>query len=360
MKIACLQFAPQLGKVQQNMERANRLIENTPELHNLSDGRPLWLNLPEMSFSGIHTSPANSHLQFSTDKLSRALGYNFQSLEEITPFLEPTCAGPSTQWAIGTALRYKIYVTVGYPETVPSSNSTANTPPLNYNSTVTISPTGTIIGTYRKRFLYYTDETWCIEGDGTTSPSGFFAGNLGALGNVSMGICMDINPYKFLTPWSNYEFATHVLESGAPIAVVNMAWLTRLTPQELTELPLRPDEETFTYWIGRFQPLLEADERHIVHKAGAEWNESERLRAEQLGKEWVEAGNEKVGVGPIVVVCANRCGIEGSACYAGTSSVFVVEAGKVSIFDVLGKLEEKCMVVDLARPAKFELERRAT
>ncbi|KAF2434892.1 carbon-nitrogen hydrolase [Tothia fuscella] len=311
MRIACLQFAPQLGKIQQNMERANRLIENSAELHTASDGRPLWLNLPEMSFTG----------------------YNFQSLEEITPFLEPTCEGPSTIWAKGTARRYGIFVTVGYPETVPHLSPQPldiEQPPQNYNSTVTVSPSGQIVATYRKRFLYYTDETWALEGDGKTSPSGFFAGALGPLGNVSMGICMDINPYKFLSDWSSYEFASHVLQARTPLVVVNMAWLTRLTPQELTELPLRPDEETFTYWIGRFQPLLEANVR--------------------MGED----------VGPIVVVCANRCGIEGSACYAGTSSVFMVEDGKVSIFDVLGKLEEKCMVIDLNRPAKFELERRAT
>jgi len=135
---------------------------------------------------------------------------------------------------------------------------------------------------------------------------------------------MDINPYKFLAPWSEYEFATHVLSTRTPVVVLSMAWLTRLTPQELAELPLRPDEETFAYWIERFQPLLE--------------------------------GGEDMQ-GPIAVVCANRCGIEGNACYAGTSSVFVVEKGKVSIYDVLGKLEEKCMVVDLTRPPKYALQR---
>jgi hypothetical protein len=54
MKIACLQFAPQLGKVQQNMEKANKIIESTTDLRLPNDGRPLWLVLPEMAFSGIH------------------------------------------------------------------------------------------------------------------------------------------------------------------------------------------------------------------------------------------------------------------------------------------------------------------
>jgi protein N-terminal amidase len=148
-----------------------------------------------------------------------------------------------------------------------------------------------------------------------------------------MGICMDINPYKFLARWEEYEFATHVLTSRTPLVVLSMAWLTRLTPQELAELPLRPDEETFAYWIQRFQPLVEKG-------VGGQGMEG-------------EGGYD----GPIAVVCANRCGIEGVACYAGTSSVFVVDKGTVNIYDVMGKLEEKCMVVDLTRPPKYALQR---
>jgi predicted amidohydrolase len=52
MKIACLQYAPKLGAIQRNMERATGIIESTPDLHASSDGRPLWLILPEMSFTG--------------------------------------------------------------------------------------------------------------------------------------------------------------------------------------------------------------------------------------------------------------------------------------------------------------------
>ncbi|KAE9969282.1 hypothetical protein EG328_006961 [Venturia inaequalis] len=299
MKIACLQFAPQLGKFQLNMERANKILKETNDLRPTADGRPLWLVLPEMAFSG----------------------YNFQNLEEVTPFLEPSCAGPSTQWAVSIARHYNIFVTVGYPEIAKQADSADPTwASVNYNSTVTVSPQGVVIGSYRKRFLYYTDETWAHEGDGK-SVSGFFAGSLGPLGDVSMGICMDINPHRFLAPWTAYEFANHVLNSGTPLVVLSMAWLTRLTPHELAELPLRPDEETFAYWIQRFQPLVE-------------------------GKE-----------GPIAVVCANRCGMEGSVCYAGTSSVFVVDKGTVNIYDVMGKLEEKCMIVDLMRAPKYALQR---
>lgn len=298
------------------MERATKILEETNDLRPTADGRPLWLVLPEMAFSGKPSRKFLGELQLTQE------GYNFQTLEEITPFLEPSCAGPSTQWAVNIARHYNVFVTVGYPEIAkPADPADPASKSENYNSTVTISPQGVVIGTYRKRFLYYTDEVWAHEGDGKTSVSGFFAGPLGPLGDVSMGICMDINPHKFLAPWAAYEFANHVLDSGTPLVVLSMAWLTRLTPQELAELPLRPDEETFAYWIQRFQPLIERKE------------------------------------GPIAVVCANRCGIEGSACYAGTSSVFVVDKGNVNIYDVMGKLEEKCMVVDLMRAPKYALQR---
>jgi len=36
---------------------------------------------------------------------------------------------------------------------------------------------------YRKSFLYYTDETWALEGPG------FYGGVIKDLGNVAMGIC---------------------------------------------------------------------------------------------------------------------------------------------------------------------------
>jgi len=66
MKIACLQFAPQLGKVQQNMEKANKIIESTTDLRLPTDGRPLWLVLPEMAFSGtnapITPSTTSTHM----------------------------------------------------------------------------------------------------------------------------------------------------------------------------------------------------------------------------------------------------------------------------------------------------------
>lgn len=47
-----------------------------------------------------------------------------------------------------------------------------------------MNPDGETIANYRKSFLYYTDETWALEG-----PDGFYDGEIEGLGNVAMGIC---------------------------------------------------------------------------------------------------------------------------------------------------------------------------
>jgi protein N-terminal amidase len=301
MKVALLQFAPEVGQVTQNIQRAESILQNTRIPHDLD-----WLILPELAFSG----------------------YNFFSLEEIKPFLEPTTNGISTQWAQQVARHYHCHVTVGYPEiSVPEEHP--EDIQTQYNSTVTVSPQGVVLHNYRKSFLYYTDETWSSEGpaskyhnlSNTSSPDApFYAGDLGTLGKVTLGICMDINPYKFTAPWSDYEFASLALSSQSPIVCVSMAWLCHLTPTELADEPSQPDVATVAYWVERFQPLVDA--------------KTER---------------------PIYVILANRCGMEKGVCYAGSSAVIKIEQGIVSLYETAGKSEEKCLIVDLAERPKFQV-----
>jgi protein N-terminal amidase len=302
MKVACLQFAPELGKVQDNIRKAETILKNTHIPSDLD-----WLVLPELAFSG----------------------YNFQSLEEIRPYLEPTTSGISTQWAIQVARHYTCHVTVGYAEI---TTATTTMPQTQYNSTVTVSPTGQILHNYRKSFLYYTDETWASEGpgdrshnlsesfDGQSPDKPFYAGPLGALGDVTLGICMDINPYRFIAPWDKFEFARTAMTHNTPILCVSMAWLSNLTPMELLDKPNQPDIATVAYWVERFQPI-------------------------------VEARSEK----PVYVILANRCGTEKSVCYAGSSTVIKIQAGIVSLFETCGKSDERCLVVDLNERPKFQV-----
>lgn len=127
---------------------------------------------------------------------------------------------------------------------------------------------------------------------------------------------MDINPHRFLAPWDAYEFARAALAANSPIVALNMAWLTRLTPEELAEQSAEPDNETIAYWLERFHPLA-------------------------------DFSNRPESAPPVVLILANRCGVEGGAVYAGTSTVVKLDRGSTQIFEILGRGEENLLVVDL-------------
>ncbi|KAF4332679.1 n-terminal amidase [Fusarium beomiforme] len=277
MRIGCLQFAPQVGDVNNNLNRADSVLSKAnPDDLDL-------LVLPELAFSG----------------------YNFKSLQDIAPFLEYSGSGITSLWARTVALKYNCVVTVGYPEKVDlSAHWPAN--PEYYNSTIVVNAEGETIANYRKSFLYYTDESWALEGD-----EGFFEGYITGLGNTSIGICMDLNPYKYEAPWDAFEFAFHVLEAGSNLVIVSMAWMTREEPRKFTRMPNEPDMETLTYWVTRLEPLIRQDTRE-----------------------------------EIIVVFCNRCGNEEEVLYAGTSAVIGILDGEVRVYGLLGRGERELLVVD--------------
>ncbi|KFY66559.1 hypothetical protein V497_00857 [Pseudogymnoascus sp. VKM F-4516 (FW-969)] len=286
MRIACLQFAPQLGDVDQNLNRADAVLSKAnPKDIDL-------LVLPELAFSG----------------------YNFKSLKDISPYLEPTAAGITSLWARTTALKYDCVVTVGYPEKVDISPKWPASPEY-YSSAITVNKEGETIANYRKSFLYYTDETWALEG-----PDGFYDGVIEGLGNVAMGICMDLNPYKFEAPWSAWEFAYHILHRQANMVIISMAWVTREDARSYSRLPKEPDMETLAYWVARLEPLIRGEDD-----------------------------------GEVIVVLANRSGTEGDATYAGTSAVLGIQSGEVKLYGVLGRGERELLVVDTSKRPQAKL-----
>ncbi|KAF7514305.1 hypothetical protein GJ744_000075 [Endocarpon pusillum] len=303
MRIATLQFDPALEDVEGNIKKADMLLFcHKDRLKNLD-----LLVLPELAFAG----------------------YNHKSSIDIEPFLEPTGAGPSTLWAKRTARNLHCTVAVGYPEKDLSGIERRA-----YNSLVFADRTGETVAHTRKSFLYYTDETWALEGQG------FFAGDM-RLGSpltakkVAAGICMDINPYKFEAPWTAYEFANHTIASKAELVVLPMAWLTRLSTIELQGQDKQPDLDTVGYWLERMRPLL-----------GPNGPDRE-----------------------VIVVCANRCGEEGESPligpvrYAGSSTVMGMSRGdgrvdgEVRIWDMLGRAEEGVLIVDTKDNARYGLKR---
>ncbi|ROW06121.1 hypothetical protein VMCG_04645 [Cytospora schulzeri] len=279
MRIACLQFAPVVGDVDNNLNRADAVLQkvDADELDSLD-----LLVVPEMAFSG----------------------YNFKSLQEVSPFLEYAGSGISSLWARTLSLKHNCHVVVGYPEKVDVSHKWPTSPEY-YNSAIIVNNEGETIGNYRKHFLYMIDETWALEG------AGFGKEFIPGLGQTAMGICMDINPYKFEAPWHAFEFAFHVLEVRANLVILSMAWLTREDAGSFTSMPDEPDMETLAYWVQRMEPLIRA-----------------------------ETTDE------IIVVFCNRCGIEDDTVYAGTSAVIGIKQGEVNVYGILGRCEKNLLIVD--------------
>ncbi|KAG9246244.1 carbon-nitrogen hydrolase [Calycina marina] len=292
MRIGCLQFAPQVGDVDNNLNRADAVLSKA----NVQDLD--LLVLPEMAFSG----------------------YNFRSLQHITPYLEPTTSGISSLWARTTALKHNCVVVVGYPEKVDVSPKWPASPEY-YNSAIVVSAEGETIANYRKSFLYYTDETWALEG-----PDGFFDGEIDGLGNTAMGICkwptksFERDPYKFEAPWSAWEFAYHILHKEANLVILSMAWLTRENARSYSRTPKEPDMETLSYWLSRLEPIIRAETE-----------------------------------GEIIVVMANRIGVEEEAVYAGTSTIIGIQGGEVKVYGILGRGEKELLVVDTKKRPQAKL-----
>lgn len=126
-------------------------------------------------------------------------GYNFKSLQQIHPFLEPSGSGISSLWARTTALKFNTKVIVGYPEKVDIRDKWPASPEY-YDSAIMVNGDGENVLNYRKRFLYKTDETWALEGDGD-----FYHGDIPGLGKTAVGICMDLK-YVMIYSHRNQRF----------------------------------------------------------------------------------------------------------------------------------------------------------
>lgn len=193
MKIACLQFSPQVGDIDNNLNRADAVLNkaNAEDLEGLD-----LLVLPELAFTGTYPSCRFSphfHLPLfaprpkpHSDIDKPVAGYSFKSLQHISPFLEHAGSGITSLWARTTALKHDCTVVVGYPEKVDVSPKWPTSPEY-YNSALVVDSDGDTIANYRKSFLYYTDETWALEGG-----EGFFEDTIPGLGNVALGICTDL------------------------------------------------------------------------------------------------------------------------------------------------------------------------
>ncbi|KAJ9111459.1 hypothetical protein QFC19_001228 [Naganishia cerealis] len=156
------------------------------------------------------------------------------------------------------ATTYGCWVVAGYPELAVDTDvgalkkrEEAGTGGMNgddagkpgYNSAVVVSPTGEVVGNYRKSFLFDTDKTWARE---------------------------DMNPKDFLAPFDAYELANYVKTAQADTLIVPMNWLQ--PPPEPSDDPASveaahrrenspnendagPEMSTLNYWAHRLMPL---------------------------------------------------------------------------------------------------------
>ena len=226
MRIACVQFDPQLMDVPGNQARAEALIAQR-----VARGCVDLLLMPEMAFTG----------------------YCFKDRTEILPYCELAENGPTASWCQRTARRLDCVVVAGFPERGRDGRL--------FNSLLAVDAHGAVRHVHRKHFLYTTDESWATEGPA------FTRSELPGLGRCAFGICMDVNPHQFKAPIDRFEFASslftpplghHELPEGrrlnTDVVILAANWLRNPADAELG------DEEhcrhLVNYWAYRLSPAL--------------------------------------------------------------------------------------------------------
>lgn len=348
MRIACLQFNPKIGQVEANVNKVWSLL--------LLSSKYDFVILPELAVTG----------------------YNFRDANHIRPYLESTDApAASINLARQISHKYKCFTLIGYPELAGTKI---------YNLALLVSPSGSTIHNYRKSFLYSADETWgCSENPRRGFESfelildkdyylDFLPNKHYRSITTNIGICMDLNPYKFEAPFNSFEFSMACFHQQARLILCPMAWLlsespsvesssddasfdasarvkqaqsytkkllTKLTLNNAASAPVFPLSETLfeasvpsfstvNYWILRFFPFL-CHENSIPEKY---YNK-------------------------VTVVACNRVGVEDDVVYGGSSSIFQFSNTdpspefnylnkSVDILGSLGQGDEAIMVRDLS------------
>ncbi|KAJ3406269.1 Carbon-nitrogen hydrolase [Chytriomyces hyalinus] len=273
MKVGLLQFAPKIGQVETNMAKADEILSKS----NVLPGAMDILILPELAFTG----------------------YVFRDKNHIAPFIETT-QGPTFEWAQRVARRLHCHVQVGLARLAEVENGDAEW----RNSVILVDPSGELVHVYDKHFLYEVDERWAAEGDSFKAVS-IMGRKLG------FAICMDINPYRFESPFEEFEFAHFHKEAETDFVSASMAWV--LSPGDSARKASTPLSGTLNYWATRMMPMIDSTV-----------NSSKRI---------------------IMAVC-NRVGGENGTDFCGSSCVLEFANGGASLLGAMGYKQEGFIVVD--------------
>ncbi|CAI4043910.1 amidase SKDI_10G2640 [Saccharomyces kudriavzevii IFO 1802] len=206
LKVLIIQLNPQIGQIDQTIKRT-------------------WSILDKVTKSSTYVKP--DIILFPEFALT---GYSFHSRKDILPHVTGKDEGPSFQLAKSISEKFQCYTIIGYPEKADEQKL--------YNSALVMNPQGKRIFNYRKTFLYDTEEKWNCE----ENSEGFqvFPMNFPKRAKLpdedtferdvtlktSIGICMDLSPYKFKAPFNHFEFATFCVDNDVELVLCPMAWLS--------------------------------------------------------------------------------------------------------------------------------------
>ena len=370
LTIAAVQLNPQIGKINETISRA-KLLLNTFK-------------------TKLDTHVPKKKLDLIVFPEFALTGYNFISRDHILPYTHTTKNSPSFKFAQNVSKMFDCYTVIGYPECETESKETL------YNSAVVVSPKGDLVFNYRKSFLYYTEDDWnCSEnpkqfqnfplsfpekGKVVTEPD---SEPIDVTLNTSIGICMDLSPYKFEAPFNDCEFASYNIDKKTELIICPMAWLhsssitkndyevdernstndisdklaeikTNLEEQGLSiigsqgdfQIDLdnnhvteriamkspeieheynkldKPDMSNINYWILRFMPFLHLNVRRYWAERGILWDMFDEIgEASYMGA--CRAKSWNFANKNAILVIANRCGVEsGNTLFAGSSGMY--------------------------------------
>ncbi|KAG9057399.1 Carbon-nitrogen hydrolase [Serendipita sp. 407] len=280
LRIGMVQYDPKITQVEANMKRVRAFLKD------VEPGSLDLLCLSEMALTG----------------------YVFPTPNDVLPYLEDPKTGVTSQFCAEIARELGCFVIGGYPEKLREDEEHPGNA-VGANSAVIYNPNGERVGDYRKTNMYEADLPWVKPGTGFAH----FPNLSPALQDLTLGICMDVNPMPdVMSLPAPCELASFALSKRSRVLVLLCAWLAN---EE--DLQLRWCLSNIEFWIQRTLPLWSKDSPDLVsmseYPAPDDHDET------------------------ILVVC-NRTGTERGTKFAG-SSIVVRCSRSQGKYDIIGLLE---------------------
>jgi protein N-terminal amidase len=221
IKVLCIQFEPKYKDVKSNISHLEQMLSKYSEKDDID-----IIIFPEMALSG----------------------YIFDNAQDIQPYMSLYNQGEQYEFVSNLSKRLKCYSFLGYAEVTQEGHY--------YNSCFIITPEGESLPSYRKHFLYTDDERWSLEGKNfgyieITTKKGIQL-------KLGIGICMDINPYKFKSPFKKMEFANHCLNKNVDLIIFPTNWIDS-EPNDTSELH---KHDLWNYWMERMEPYKKKNSKN--------------------------------------------------------------------------------------------------